>query len=368
MLAALLALLAASAAAAQSAAGADPTTPAAAASAWKNSSTSSSSAPAGPWTPSPYHTTRYSFLSPNVVFYPPGGWVTNQHATFANTTGNVSVSVELAGSGAVFSGSQLGTLLVNGSSAEHWNGTTNITERSAEVSGLAYGWWNFTLVGSGAVSSFESGAAQATLSFTGASGVTNGSQWLPALNADRARVDNATGIAALGLDIQTSGTWTNDHRRTTQTPGSELVIKPRKGTAVLELNQDVPDTPFGAFNVTISPPPPFGPASEAFSPTLRSAEVQFAIAQMDVLVYAVQLDPDVEYTVRVAYAGNGTDKFSFSSVGAYASSIYHVGPGGSPEKSNGTGKQNTAGKPVYLDASVPWTVVPFLAAGLWLVM
>lgn len=121
-----------------------------------------------------------------------------------------------------------------------------------------------------------------------------------------------------GTGCDATLTTAGESWKITQAPGAEVTIRPRKGTALLELNQDALSAPFGAFNVSISPPPPYGPAAESFNPTLRGAGQQAAIAQLDVLVYAVQLDPAVEYTVRVAYAGNGTTQFSFSSVGAYA--------------------------------------------------
>ncbi|WOO86050.1 uncharacterized protein LOC62_07G009539 [Vanrija pseudolonga] len=353
MIAPLLILYAATAASAQSVSGADPTVPPAA----SGAPAAASSAPAGQTPPNAYHPTRYSFTSPNVVFYPPNDWTTSQLSSFANTTGNSSVSVALAGSGASFSFSTSPALelLVNGSNAEHWNATANITQYQAAVSGLPYGWWNFTLVGNG------------TLTFSNAVGNTTGSRWLPALAGTPAKTSDAAALSALGVDIQTSGNWTGESWKITQTPGAELTVRPRKGTALLELNQDVPPTPFGAFNVSISPPPPYGPAEESFHPTLRGADIQAAIAQLDVLVYAVQLDPNVEYTVRVAYAGNGTDKFSVSSVGTYASSILSAN-NGTGEKTNGTGKPSAAGKQVYLGASVPWAVVPCLLAGLWLVV
>lgn len=166
-----LLILYAATASAQSVSGADPTaSPAAVSAAPAVSSApgaSVSSAPAAHIPPSAYHPTRYSFTSPNVVYYPPNDWSTDQLSSFADSEGNSSVSVALAGSGATFSFSKSPGLafLVNGTNAEHWNATTNITQYSAAVSGLAYGWWNFTLVGNG------------TLTFSNAVGNTAGSPW-----------------------------------------------------------------------------------------------------------------------------------------------------------------------------------------------
>lgn len=93
----------------------------------------------------------YHFLSPSLNYYPPdGAWKTSMLSAFANTTGNTSVSLQTVASGVTFRYANSNvTLLVNGSTPESLNGTTQINEANATVSGLAQGWYNFTLVANG---------------------------------------------------------------------------------------------------------------------------------------------------------------------------------------------------------------------------
>jgi hypothetical protein len=83
-----------------------------------------------------------SYLSPAIVYTPDQAW--RKNGTWAYGAG--SVSVQLAASGITWAVQGPATLLVNGTAAP--NPTTG--ERNVSVSGLEYGWHNFTLVTDGA--------------------------------------------------------------------------------------------------------------------------------------------------------------------------------------------------------------------------
>jgi hypothetical protein len=107
----------------------------------------------------------FPFLSPMIDFQPAGLWVTSNLAASTNfTEGNAgpsNVTVAAPGSGITFnarttSGAQPLRVLVNGTDSTQLNASlfgenvaTNITNVSAEVSGLTYGYYVFTLASDG---------------------------------------------------------------------------------------------------------------------------------------------------------------------------------------------------------------------------
>lgn len=97
------------------------------------------------------------------------------------------------------------------------------------------------------------------------------------------------------------------------------MIRPPAGTALLELVQDMPLAPFGAFNVSVSPEPPLQPANQSFSGTIFTADIVAAIGILNALAWRVELDPLVHYSVNVTYVGNGTLPFNLYSIGTYRS-------------------------------------------------
>lgn len=138
---------------------------------------------------------------------------------------------------------------------------------------------------------------------------------LPAKRAKQVQV-NATVPSSL---FTTAGNWTGEHGLSTNSPGASLNISPPNGTALLELTQDVPSAPGAPFDVSISPPPPMQPAQQSFVSSLYSHDMLFAIGILNVVLFRVELDPKVKYSVNVTYAGNGTDTMVLHNIGAYQS-------------------------------------------------
>lgn len=217
---------------------------------------------------------HYTFLSPALDFS--GDWETNNLNAFTRG-GNVSVAV--AGSGITFTAkSDAMTILVNGSQPAI---PTNITNEYAEISHLPYGWYEFTLVSEG----------NCTLS--SARAITDGERW---------QVNDTQPVnVANSSSVTTTGQWNREvHRLTTNSTDAGLHIDVPAGTALLELLVDVPSTPFGGFDVCISPAPPLNPAFESFTPNLQPADIQFMIGQLNVPVYSVLLDPGAKYSVSIS--------------------------------------------------------------------
>lgn len=216
---------------------------------------------------------RFTFLSPVLDFQ--GDWETNNLNAFTQG-GNVSVHV--AASGITFTAkSDSMTVLVNGSQPAI---PTNITGEYAEIAHLPYDWYEFTLVSRG----------NCTLNTV--TPIAEGQRW---------EVNDTEPVnAATASSVTTRGDWTRaDHRLSTTSSGASLDIDVPAGTAMLELLADIPPTPFGSFDVSISPQPPFGPASQKFTPALRPSDVQFLIGHLDVPVYSTILDPGQKYAVHL---------------------------------------------------------------------
>lgn len=115
----------------------------------------------------------------------------------------------------------------------------------------------------------------------------------------------------------TSGNWTGESGLATNSPGSSLTIRPPSGTALLEITEDTPSVPAAEFNVSVSPAPPHQPADQSFTGTIRAADMVAAIGILNVVLYRVELDPQVSYTVNVEYAGDGTRSLRVKNIGAY---------------------------------------------------
>lgn len=115
----------------------------------------------------------------------------------------------------------------------------------------------------------------------------------------------------------TLGTWTGDFQLSTNEPGASLTIRPPLGTALLEVTQDVPSLPSAEYNVSVSPPPPHQPSNQSFAGTLRETDMVFTIGILNVLLYRVELDPKVNYTVEMQYAGDGTKSLRVNNIGTY---------------------------------------------------
>jgi hypothetical protein len=88
--------------------------------------------------------------------------------------------------------------------------------------------------------------------------------------------------------------------------------------ALLEITVDAPTTPFAPWNVSISPPPPYDPAEQTFTPTLRPDWIQAAIAQIGVPVYSVLLDPNMDYKVTIAYTGENGITWTAAGINFFA--------------------------------------------------
>lgn len=217
---------------------------------------------------------RFTFLSPALDFA--GDWETNNLNAFTRG-GNASVHV--AASGITFTAkSDAMSILVNGSQPAI---PTNITGEYAEIANLPYDWYEFTLVSKG------------NCTFNSVKAITDGQRW---------RVNDTQPVnAANTSSVTTTGEWTRDEQRLmSNSTDAGLHIDVPPGTAMLELLADVPPTPFGGFDVCISPAPPFGPSFESFDPKLQPSDIQFDIAQLDVPVYRVLLDPGRKYSVSVS--------------------------------------------------------------------
>lgn len=266
---------------------------------------------------------RFHFLCPMIEYRPRGAWTTNMLSAAANTTSNTSVSISTAASGMTFNfGHSPGELLVNGSSPDTFNATTSITTSNATISGLDYGWYNFTLVANG------------TATFHGAKAALNGSRWLPAQRGGMVEF-NTTADTPL---FTTSGEWDAAGSSTNST--GKLTIHPPGGTALLEVTQDVPSAPGGPFNVSITPPPPLQPENQAVAGSLFTADIIAAIGILNVVLFRVELDPVVDYTVEMVYAGNGTGVFKPRKLGMYRVGVVNTTGSVSPE---GSGSPSGAG-------------------------
>lgn len=116
----------------------------------------------------------FHFLSPALAYDPPDAWVTNMLSASTNASTTASVSLGTLASGVTwrFARTEV-SLLVNGSDPADFNATTTVTDRNATVSGLEYGWYNFTLVTNG------------TGSVSGATPIVDGSKWCGELQRRR---------------------------------------------------------------------------------------------------------------------------------------------------------------------------------------
>jgi len=123
------------------------------------------------------HNTSFSFLSPMVAFHPASAdaasavWLTDNLGAFTNGSfDNTSVSIATEASGmafryTLFNETALPTILVDGNVTAA-NVTLNITNSTAEVHGLPYGFHTFAL-----------NFAQGKVGFYSAKPVTDGAPW-----------------------------------------------------------------------------------------------------------------------------------------------------------------------------------------------
>lgn len=143
--------------------------PAAAASSASDSTASSAIVPPGPNNNRPFNhgpQGQFHFLSPALVYSPSDGWSTDMLTATSNVSSNASVSLQTVASGVVWRFARTNvSLLVNGSDPATFNATAVVTDTNATISGLEYGWYNFTLTTNG------------TGSVNGVTPVVNGSQW-----------------------------------------------------------------------------------------------------------------------------------------------------------------------------------------------
>lgn len=96
----------------------------------------------------------------------------------------------------------------------------------------------------------------------------------------------------------------------TNASGGKLTIHPPANTALLQVTELVDSPPGGDFNVSINPAPPFGPPSQAVTWSLRKNETDSMTGVVNAVLFRAALDPGVQYTVDMVYAGNGSYAFA----------------------------------------------------------
>lgn len=273
--------------------------------------------PAGPGIQEPQPNVHFEFLSPTVDFQPEGQFQTSNLNAFAEQ-GPANVSVSAAGSGMRFVGSgdrSQWTVYVNGTAGDQlqstaWgkNAAVDISVKEADhpafrkveafVSGLDFGWYEFTLGSSG------------NLSFDSAATDERGARWQYA-PANGTKVDESEHVTR-------DGDWqAQDGTLRTTAKGAKLTIKPPGATAMLELQAGQPPVPFADFRVTITPPPPYGPAVQEFHPSLKPAMMQAANYVGRIPIFQTVLDPNFDYSVVVETIGDGGEAFSVHDVFFY---------------------------------------------------
>lgn len=235
--------------------------------------------------PLPLPQQRWHFLTPTVHFTPDDKWDTSNLAAFASGAANASIGA--VGTGMNFStGGDPATLkvYVNGSDAEHFGGKVDIQSLtnnrvSAAVTGLEFGWWEYTLAGS------------QNLTFRGADAIGQG----------RFSQGNATALSeAKGVHYE--GQWEDGRTNST---GASFTLETPLGTGIVELTSFQPPVPFGAFRVTIDPAPRYGPSTQEFWPNLWPANIQAMIAHGNVPIYSAVLDSRGTHKVKVEYIDDG---------------------------------------------------------------
>ncbi len=275
---------------------------------------------------------QLSYLSPALSFAPDGGW-RHTHAGRANGSG--AVSVQLSSSGVVWEVAGTATLLVDGEERATGNGT------HAAVSGLEYGWHNYTLLASGDVRDPRP--------------LADGSPFLPAAGGASRLLTTANISLFSSEGFSAPGVRTNGSAR--------LRLTPPAGTALLELmgnyrfveGTQVPKAPmpWGAFSVTFDPPPPFGPATQhlkgsLYPPLGGVGEGQEHVLKYHALVFRAELDPQVTYTITVETGGG---EVRFDAVGVYGSYREWKEAGGTVSESSRGGERTRAPTPTV--AGIP---------------
>lgn len=182
------------------------------------------------------------------------------------------------------------------------NGDETKQEFKATVSGLAYGFYEYTL------------GSKDQLTFRSAEAVTKGADW-SVFPREPTPITKAEGIVRQGQWEDLDGTLR------TSSKGAKLVVTPPLGTGLLELSTGQPAVPFGDFKVTVNPrpAPALGPRVEKVYDTLQSSPVQLLIYNAAVPIHTVVLDPKIQHTITYEYIGegagdNGQDTFAISDV------------------------------------------------------
>ncbi|BEI89758.1 uncharacterized protein CcaverHIS019_0211200 [Cutaneotrichosporon cavernicola] len=225
-----------------------------------------------------------SYLSPAFVYSPKEGW----HKNGSWASGSGSVSVQLSSSGVTWAVDGPATILVNGTET-----TAQVGNRNRTVSGLPYGWHNFTLVGEG-------------LSVGDVMPIEDGSTFLPATPGASQLLNTSS------TDLFSSSGF-NSYGGLTTNSSAKITLTPPLGSATIELLSNyiyiqgtrVPDSPqpWGAFSVIFDPAPPYGPATQSFAGSLYPSTEQpgnlIADGTIHALILRAELDPAVKYTVTV---------------------------------------------------------------------
>lgn len=233
---------------------------------------------------------RWHFLTPSVdyVELQNRDWETSNLA--ASSPYYSSAMFRLVGTGINIIGGTTGDvekldLTVNNTDPEIFGakGEKKVLENGrveGKITGLPYGWWVLGLRGS-------NGTVFHRATAIGQPRVSRGQE---------KPVNKAKGV-------KFEGQWENGRTNST---GASVTFCPPLRTGLIEVLADQPPVPFGAFRVTIDPKPSVGPSMQDYFPHLAPADIQAAIAHLNVPIYSTVLEPMRRSCVKIQYIGDGT--------------------------------------------------------------